>query len=123
MSVNVIAMFATDEPGEEPIMDIHPDTDIHEMVTEMDTLDAIAGKQSVTPMSAFLMPEEGDEEVGMDVDAMWHPISDGLRTVRALSRELATEPHYRVLVDELHALERCLQEGAERATRFCLMIG
>ena len=123
MSVNVIAMFATDEPGEEPIMDIHPDTDIHEMVTEMDTLDAIAGKQSLTPMSAFLMPEEGDEEEGMDVDAMWHPISDGLRTVRALSRELATEPHYLVLVDELQALERCLQEGAERATRFCLMIG
>jgi hypothetical protein len=123
MSVNVIAMFATDEPGEEPIMDIHPDTDIHEMVTELDTLDAVAGKQSVTPISAFLMPEEGDEEEDMDVDAMWHPIPDGLRTVRALSRELATEPHWRGLVDELQALERCLQEGAERATRFCLMIG
>lgn len=123
MSVNVIAMFATDEPGAEPIMDIHPDTDLHEIVTEMDTLDAVAGKQSITPMSAFLMPEEGDEEEDMDVDAMWHPIPEGLRTVRALSRELATEPHWRGLVQELHALERCLQEGEERATRFCLMIG
>jgi hypothetical protein len=65
------------------------------------------------------MPEEGDEEEDMDVDAMWHPIPDGLRTVRALSRELATEPHWRGLVDELQALER-LSAGGGRTSHSLL---
>ena len=86
---------------------------------KLDTLDALAGRLAVTPLSAF-----GFADDYYDQDVAWYPAADGLRTTEALRGALSAEPDAldAGVPGDLDALASVLRVAAEQRVDFALVL-
>jgi hypothetical protein len=88
----------------------------HGLHREIDTLDALARRRDVTPLSAFGF---ADDCYGQPV--VWHAAGEGVRTLAALRQGLSVSATPDVVAD-LEALASVLEIAASRGVEFCLML-
>ena len=95
----------------------HPVDDIQTLYLHLDEADKLARELGVTPLGDFI--SVGDER--------WHPIEDGLETIRALAtavRELPEDPRSwsHNIAHEFSSLEDSLAKGSAQAAEFRIVI-
>lgn len=103
--------------------DAHPQNDIRSIIWNIEVLDALAKKGSVTPLGEMGLSDgeddedyedDEDDEVGDDEeDYTLFPVKDGIRTIEFLLNALRAKPKDPKEQARLKATLKSLQEGPE----------
>ena len=132
MGVNLTPVFRPD------VDDVMPDGDVHLLLTELDELDRLAEAEGLTPLSAFMDPEDVGEDLEVeepeeedlgdmsDDSVAWAPIDEGLKALTALAEAVKASSQWgdnekEILSEELEDLANCLKEASSRAYHFYLV--